>query len=251
MNKRLAFSSLPPRRDLAMLRAAAGLLAALACATAAAGTYTITTSTQGTAANFQLPGFFSQGNLSGTGAYELTVTSVFDSANVLASTDNFWMQASDAALTVSLKVDNRLYTMQTTGLVSSQILVDTDGSGQTTKRFYQNVSFDPATYGDHASIQQYAFLDTDHFPINSVLTPAIAYYADPLTKGFSIYNWDVAPDGSLSQLGVGVGRAGRFDYQLALAVPEPAGYAMFAAGLGLVAFTARRRGANRGNGARR
>jgi hypothetical protein len=241
MNTCIASSSLSPHRDLAALRCVAGLLAALACSTAAAGTYTITTTTQGTNANFQLPGLFSQGNISGVHTYELTVTSVFDSNNVLSSIDNSWMQATDAALQVRLRVDGQLYGMQTTGLVTSQFLVDTDGNGHTTKRFYQNVSFDPATYGDHASIQQYVFLDSAQFPISSVLAPATAYYANPLTIGFSVYNWNVAPDGSLVQLGDAVGRAESINYNLALAVPEPDTYAMFAAGLGLFAFAARRR----------
>lgn len=241
MHTRIAFSLLSPRPVLAALRGAAALLAALACTAATAATYTVTTSTQGSTANFQLSNFFPQGNINGVHTYDLSVTSVFDSANILANTDNSWMQASDAALEVVLRVDSQVYRMATTGLVTSQILADTDGNGQTTKRFYQSVSFDPATYGDHAMIQQYAFLDSDQFPIASVLAPATAYYADPLTIGFSIHNSNLAPDGSLIRLGDAVGRAERFDYQLALAVPEPATYAMFAAGLGLVGFAARRR----------
>ncbi|HEX8605669.1 MAG TPA: hypothetical protein VF774_23710, partial [Pseudoduganella sp.] len=201
MNTPIASSSLPPRRAMTALRGVAAVLAALACTAATAATYTMTTSTQGSTANFQLPNFFPQGNIDGIHTYELSVTSVFDSANVLASTDNAWMHATDAALEVVLRVDSQVYRMETTGMVSSQVLVDTDGNGKTTKRFYQNVSFDPATYGDHATVQQYVFLDSDQFPITSVLAPATAYYADPLTIGFSIYNWNVAADGSLTRLG--------------------------------------------------
>lgn len=225
----------------ALLRGTAALLAALACSAAAAETYTITTSTTGPAATFELPGFFKQGDLSGTGAFDLTVKSVFDSANVVSNTDNSWMQASDAVLQITMRMNGMTYTLEGMGQVSSQILIDTDGTGQTTKRFYQSVSFDPVTYGDYATIQQYVFLGADQFPIASVLEPATAFYADPLRKGFSIVDWTRGIDGGLSQVGDAVGSAEQFHYQLALAVPEPASYAMFGAGLGLLAVAARRR----------
>jgi hypothetical protein len=229
------------RRIPAALRGTAAFLIALACSSATASTYTITTHTAGSTAAFNMPGLFPQGDLVGSGHFELTVTSVFDSANVLASADNNWMQANDAALRISLQLDGKTYSLDATGQVSSQILSDTDGAGRTTKRFYQSISFDPSTYGDLATIQQYVFLGADQFAIGSVLQPATAYYADPLTKGFSIHDWSVAPDESLSLLGDGTGLAHRFDYQLALAVPEPATYAMFGAGLALLGGAAARR----------
>ncbi|QBE67433.1 PEP-CTERM sorting domain-containing protein [Pseudoduganella lutea] len=154
------------------------------------------------------------------------------------------MSATGAALQISLRLDGQLYSLDGTGQVSSQILSDTDGAGRTTKRFYQSISFDPSTAGDLATIQQYVFLGADQFAIGSVLQPATAYYADPLTKGFSITDWSLGPDGSLVQLGDATGRAQRFDYHLALAVPEPATYAMLGGGLALLAGVAWRRRAN-------
>ena len=237
MNASPIYHSLRP----AVLRGGAALLAVLTCCTAIADTYTLTTHTKGTTAAFNLPGLFPQGDIVGSRTFDLTVTSVFDSANVLATADNNYMQASDATLQISLQLDGQLYSLDATGEVSSQILSDTDGAGRTTKRFYQTINFDPATFGDLATIQQYVFLDAHQFAIDSVLQPATAYYADPLTKGFSIFDWRVMPDESLSLLGDGTGLAQRFDYQLALAVPEPATYAMFGAGLALLAGAARRR----------
>ncbi|WP_338764510.1 PEP-CTERM sorting domain-containing protein [Massilia sp. METH4] len=229
------------RRKRTALSGVAALLAVVACTSASAETYTITTRTMGNTAAFNLPGFFPQGDLAGARSFDLTVTSVFDSANVLSSTDNLWMQASDAALQITLRLDGEVFSLDGTGQVSSQVLSDTDGTGRTTKRFYQSVSLDPATFGDFATVQQYVFLGADQFAINSVLEPALAYYANPLTKGFSIVNSTMQPDGSLALAGDAVGRADQFSYQLAVSVPEPATYAMFGAGLALLPFAARRR----------
>jgi hypothetical protein len=240
LNANHAISLPRPRRALAMLYGTGFLLAALACSAASAETYAITTRTEGSAGNFNLPGLFPQGDLSGVHTYQLSVTSVFDSASVLPGGDSYFMQATDADLRVSLTLDGVPYSLQTTGTVRSQLLLDTDGDGRTTKRFYQSISFDPATSGELASIQQYVFLGADSFIINSVLQPGTAFYADPLTKGFSIYDWDVPASGPLVQLGDAGGRAEAFHYQLAL-VPEPATYAMLGAGLGLLGFSARRR----------
>ncbi|MBB3222535.1 PEP-CTERM sorting domain-containing protein [Pseudoduganella umbonata] len=232
---------LPRRRMPAALRGTAALLVALAGAPAMADIYTVTTHTAGSTAAFNLPGLFPQADIVGSRAFDLTVTSVFDSADVLASADNNWMQATDATLQISLQLDGQLYTLDATGQVSSHILSDTDGTGRTTKRFYQSISFDPSTFGDLATIQQYVFLGADQFAIGSVLEPATAYYADPLTKGFSVFNWRSMPDDTLRLLGDGTGLAQRFDYHLAVAVPEPATYAMLGAGLALLAGAARRR----------
>lgn len=234
---------LSPRqcRIPALRRGTAALLAALACSSATADVYTITTHTAGSTAAFNLPGLFPQGDIVGSRAFDLTVTSVFDSANVLASADNNWMQATDAALQISLRLDGQLYSLDATGLVSSQIVSDTDGAGRTTKRFYQSISFDPSTYGDLATIQQYVFLAADQFGIKSVLEPATAYYADPLTKGFSIFDWKTTPENDPILLGDGTGLGHRFDYNLVVTVPEPSTYAMLGAGMLLLAGAAWRR----------
>lgn len=232
---------LPRCRMPAALRGTTALLVALACSPAMADTYKITTHTEGSTAAFNLPGLFPQGDIVGSRTFDLTVTSVFDSANVLASADNNWMQATDAVLQISLRLDGQLHSLDATGRVSSQILSDTDGAGVTTKRFYQSISFDPSTYGDLATLQQYVFLGADQFAIKSVLEPATAYYADPLTKGFSILNWGKTPGPDLALLGDGTGLAQRFDYNLVVTVPEPSTYAMLGTGMLLLAGTAWRR----------
>lgn len=241
MNAFLDHPSLPRRRMPAALRGTAALLAALACSSAMADIYTITTHTAGSTAAFNLPGLFPEGDIVGSRAFDLTVTSVFDSANVMTSVDNTWMQATDADLQISLRLDGQVYSLDATGQVSSQILSDTDGAGRTTKRFYQSISFDPESHGDLATFQQYVFAGADQFGIRSVLEPATAYYADPLTKGFSIFDWKMNPGMDPTLLGDGTGLAQRFDYNLVMTVPEPSTYAMLGAGMVLLAVAARRR----------
>ncbi|TWI62481.1 putative secreted protein with PEP-CTERM sorting signal [Pseudoduganella lurida] len=216
------------------------VIAVAACVPASAEFYTITTRTTGTNAGFFLDGLFPQGEINGNFSYELTVTSAFSSNNVTSSIDRHWMRANDAALDVALKVDNRLFTFKTVGTVNSVIHTDTDGDGRTIKRFYNTISFDPATKGDYATIDQYVFLAADQFAINSVLENATGYYADPLTKGFSIYNSNVNPNGTLDPMGDAAGRANTFEYNL-VAVPEPTTWGMLGAGLAVVGFAGRRR----------
>jgi hypothetical protein len=243
MNLRHVQARPPVRVSVRLSKALTGavvIAAALCWNPAGATDYTVTTRTTGTTGSFFLGSLFPQGELNGNFGYELTVTSAFSSDNVTATVDRRSMTADHARLDVALKVNNRLYSLQTIGMVSSLLRLDTDGDGRTIKRFYNTISFDPASTGDFATIEQYLFLDADQFAIDSVLQPATGYYADPITKGFSMYDWTVNRDGSLDLLGDAAGRANTFEYNL-VAVPEPGTWAMLSAGLAIVGFSGRRR----------
>lgn len=220
----------------------AALAAALSLASTGvlAETYTVTTGTTGLSGEFSLPGMFPQGDIAGTGPYELTVTGVFDGANVASDAGRQWLRADDVDLHLSLRFGDAVYSLQTVGQLSTQIFTDTDGDGNAFKRLYQSVIFDPPGDGNYARFEQYLFLDADQFAIGSVLEPASAYYADPIVKGFTVR--DAYVDGTSSTIyGEAAGRANTFSYNVAVAVPEPATWAMLAAGLALVGYGARRR----------
>lgn len=234
------------KRFFAPGRSAVAVAVVLSCAGAGAmaDTYTLTTSTTGASGEFSLPDLFPQGDITGTGAYQLTVTGIFDSANVDSDAGRQWLRADDVDLHLSLRFGDSFYSLQTVGQLSTQIFTDTDSAGHSFKRLYQSVVFDPPGAGNYARFEQYLFLDADQFAIGSVLEPATAYYADPIVKGFTIRD-ALVNDGGSQTFGEGAGRADTFTYQMAVAVPEPATWAMFAAGLALAGYGARRRQAMR------
>lgn len=235
------------KRSFAPGRGTLALAVALSCASTAAlaDTYTVTTSTTGSSGAFALPNLFPQGDIAGTDTYQLTVTGIFDSASIDSDPGRQWLRADNVDLNLSLRVGENIYSLQTVGQLSTQIFTDTDSDGNSFKRLYQSVIFDPPGAGNYARFEQYLFLAADQFAIGSVLEPATAYYADPIVKGFTIR--DAFVDGAGSEtFGEAAGRADTFNYQLAVAVPEPATWAMLAAGLALVGGAARRRQAARG-----